>query len=101
MKDDVSEVPLTGCTVITGSSSLTNYSNNIRKDYIFNGGKWYLYRTQTNYNNYDVSSYNCINPTSLESYNIYKPLLFGVALLLFICFFVLIYKVVKGFFYVR
>ena len=96
MNDDVSDIPLTGCSVITGNNTLSNYNSNVRKDFIFNGGKWYLYRTQTNYNNYDISSYNCINPTTISSYAIYKPLFYGVAFILFCVAVFCFFKIIGG-----
>lgn len=98
MYDDVSAIPTTGCSVLTSDTSLSNYNGNVRKDFVFNGGKWYLYRTQTsNFNDYDVSSYNCIDVSSLYSYSVYTPFLYGVGFLLFFFVLMLVFKTIKGF----
>lgn len=94
--DDVSAIPTTGCSVITGNAALTNYTGNTRKDFIQNGGKWYLYRTQTSINNYDVSSYNCINVSDLHSNAVFEPLLYLVAFVLFISVVLLFRWSVRG-----
>lgn len=98
MYDDVSAIPSDGCSVLTSDTSLSNYNGRIRKDFVFNGGKWYLYRTQTStYNDYDISSYNCIDVSSLYSYQIFTPFVYGVAFLLFAVVVVLFFKTIKGF----
>lgn len=98
MKDDVVSIPTTGCSVLTGNSSLSNYNGRTRKDYIQNGGKWYLYRTQTStYSDYDITGYNCIDVSSLSSYEIYTPIIYSIGFGLFIFTIVLFYKTIKGF----
>lgn len=100
MKDDVSAIPTTGCTVVTGNTSLSNYIGRTRKDYIFIGGTWYLYRTSTsNYSDYDISGFNCIQPSDLNSYAVYTPIIYGVAFFLFICSVWLFFTTIKGFMY--
>lgn len=101
MHDDISSIPSTGCSVLTGEHSLSNYTGNTRKDFVFNGGKWYLYRTQqANYGDYDVSSYNCITISSLNSYAIYEPFVYSIAVVLFFATVILFYKTIKGFLHV-
>ena len=97
--DDVSDIPETGCTVLTSDRTVSNYNGNIRKDFVQNGGKWYLYRTQSSYNSYDISSYNCINPSVLDSYAYYKPIFYGIGFALFVFVLALVIKTVKGFLY--
>lgn len=100
MHDDVSSIPSDGCTVLTGTSSISNYNGRIRKDYVENGGKWYHYRTQTStYNDYDISSYTCIDVQQLNSYAVYQPFLYAVAFGLFLVVLALVIKTVKGFLY--
>ena len=98
MNDDISAIPSTGCSVITGNSTLSNYNGRTRKDFVFNGGVWYLYRTQTSYNNdYDISGYNCIDISSLNSYQIYTPIIYAIGFGLFLTTIVLFFKTIKGF----
>ena len=98
MHDDTSAIPSTGCSVLTGNNTISNYNGRTRKDFVFNGGRWYLYRTQSSaYNDYDISGYNCITVTSLNSYEIYKPFLYGVAFALFFVTIVIFFKTIKGF----
>ena len=95
-KDDISAIPSTGCSVLTGNSTISNYTNNTRKDFIQNGGKWYLYRTQTSINNYDVSSYNCLDLSNLHSNAVFEPLFYLVAFGLFIAAILLFRWSVRG-----
>lgn len=100
MNDDVSQIPTTGCSVLSSSDTLTNYTGNVRKDFTFSGGKWILYRTQTNnYSNYDVSGYNCIVIGDLKTYAIYEPFIYICAFGLFVFVIALFFKSVKGFLY--
>lgn len=94
--DDTSSIPSTGCSVITGNATITNYTGNTRKDFVQNGGKWYLYRTQTTINNYDVSNYNCITVSDLHSNAVFEPLLYLVAFVLFISVVLLFRWSVRG-----
>lgn len=83
--DDVSAINSNWCNVISGEHSISSYSGNTRKDYVFNGGKWYLYRTQySNYGNYDISMYECSNLSDLNSNAQYVPFFYGMAFCLFV-----------------
>lgn len=96
--EDFSAIPETGCNFITSPDNITNLSGNIRKDYVLNGGKWILYRTQTAINNYDTSTYNCLDvPATIDSYALQKPFLYGLGFLLAVCVIVLFFKTIKGF----
>lgn len=80
MNDDTSNIVSGGCNVLTASGSLSNYNGRYKRDYTFNGGRWILYRTQTSsYNDYDISSYNCISLDDLRTNSIYEPFLMAVA----------------------
>lgn len=98
MTDDVSIIPTTGCNVISDSDFISNYNGRIKKDYISVNGKWYLYRTSTSiYNDYDISPYNCIDVSTLNSNAVFVPFLYGLAFMLFAFVVVLFYKTIKGF----
>lgn len=100
MHDDVSAIPSDGCSVLTSSDTLSNYNGRTRKDFVQNGGKWHLYRTQySTHNDYDVSNYNCISVGSINSYAVYQPFLYAVAFGLFLVVLALVIKTVKGFLY--
>lgn len=101
MKDDVSQVASGGCNVLNSSDTLYNYNGARRYTYKFNGGKWYLYRTEYNFNNqnYDISSYTCINLDSLKSYAVYEPILNFMALCLVILVIYLFFKIIRGLLY--
>lgn len=100
--DDVSAIDNTYCNVLSSPNSISSYHNNIRKDFVFVGGTWYLYRTQTaSYGNYDTSNYNCIDISTLNSYAVYQPIIYAIAFMLFVFFIVLFYKVIKGVLYVK
>ena len=100
MRDDVSDIPANGCVVLTGERSLTHYNGNTRKDFVFNGGKWYLYRTQVaSYGNYDISSYTCIDRSVLNTNAVYEPFIYLTAFILAVCVIALFFKTIKGFIY--
>lgn len=86
MKDDVSEIDSSWCSVLTSSDTLVSYSpdRRTRSDYAFNGGRWFKYRTSTSSYGYDISGYTCITPSDLNSYAVYEPFIYLVAFLLFI-----------------
>ena len=100
MHDDVSSIPTSGCSVLSSTDTISNYNGNTRKDYVQNGGKWYLYRTQTsNYGDYDTSSYSCINVGDVNSYAVYEPFIYGLAFVLFVFVLAFVIKTIKGFLY--
>lgn len=86
MYDDVSEIDSSWCNVLTSSDTLVSYSGNRRIDYAFNGGRWFKWRSQTAYNNYDISGYTCIDISSLKSNAQFEPLylMCGFGLLVFL-----------------
>lgn len=95
-KDDVTAIPSTGCNVLTGNNSITNYTGNTRKDFVQNGGKWILYRTQSTINQYDTSSYNCIDLSILHSNAAFEPFFYLVAFSLFVAVVLLFRWSVRG-----
>lgn len=96
MRDDVSAIDSAWCNVLTSPTSLSSYSGNTRKDFVFNGGKWYLYRTQySNYNDYDTSNFSCLDVSNLNSNAVYEPIFH------FIGFFVFCFWLVLAWFLVR
>ena len=100
MRDDVSDIPANGCVVLTSERSISHYNGNTRKDYIFNGGKWYLYRTQTtSYGNYDISSYNCIDRSVLNTNAVYEPFIQFTSFILVAIVIFLFFKLIRGFLY--
>lgn len=86
MRDDASDIVSTGCSVLSSPGVITNYTSNIRRQYIFNGGKWYLYTTSRTTNPYDTSGYNCLNVNTLNSNAQFEPLylMCGLGLLIFL-----------------
>lgn len=100
MKDDVSMVRSGGCNVLSSSDTLINYNGNSRFTYHLNGGKWYLYRTEYNYNNqpYDISTYHCLTIDQLNSNAQFEPLFYFVAFILFMVGAGLFFKLVRRLF---
>lgn len=88
MKDDVSSIPSTGCTVISNSTTIYNYSNNTRRTYTEIGGKWYI-TAEAYYSTIPSGAY-CIDldEYSLKSYAVYEP--FYIFMSLTIALFILI-----------
>lgn len=98
--DDVSAISSSGCNVISSNNSISNYLGNTRKDYVKNGGTWYLYRTQhSNYGDYDTSSYNCIDITTLNSFPYMTPIYYMIGFCLCAFTLILFFKTIKGILY--
>lgn len=97
MNDDVSAIPTTGCNVLTGEKALTNYNQNVRKDFVFTGGRWILTRTSTAVNPYNITGYECIDVSTLSTNAQMVPVYFigGVAAAIFV--FALLYRLVRLF----
>lgn len=102
MHDDVTDIPSSGCSVLTSGTTLQWYSGNTRKDYSLNGGRWILYRTSTiNYGSYDITGFNCLDVSTLNSNAAFEPIFYGLAFGLFIFVLVLLKWVFGGFFHVN
>lgn len=99
MKDDTSQIVTTGCSVLSASDTIDNYTGNIHRKYVFNGGRWLLSQTSSRTYDYDVSGYNCIDVSTLNSNAIFEPFIYGLGFCLFIVSVVLVFKSVKGLFY--
>lgn len=67
MRDNFDAIPLEGCNFLSSSTSISNYRNGVRSDYVLYGGKWILTRTS----DYDriPNSYSCVDITNLGSSN--------------------------------
>lgn len=91
-KDDVSEINSSWCNVLTSSDTLVSYNNNRRIDYALNGGRWVKWRSQTSaYGSYDISSYTCIDISSLNSAAYFEPFYYLTAFFVFV-FSILLFK---------
>lgn len=98
MRDDVSAIPVNGCNVITATGSISNYNGNTRKDFVFNGSKWYPYRTQySTYGDYNISGYNCIDISTLNTNSAFEPIFYGLGFALCVLTVVVFFKTIKGF----
>lgn len=97
MEDDFSVIRSGGCNVLSGSDTIVNYNGNSRFTYHSLGGKWYLYRTEYNFNNqpYDISTYNCLTLTGLSSNAQFEPIFYGIAFFLFLVGAGLFFKLVR------
>lgn len=82
MKDDISEIPTSGCNVLSNSQTLYNYHSGVRRTFRQVGGKW----IQTEHSNYQTLSpqYDCIDITKLSSNAVYEPILYFISLALFL-----------------
>ena len=96
MYDDVSEINPEYCNVLTSSDTLVSYSGNRRIDYANNGGRWVKWRSQiSNYGNYDISGFTCIDISSLKSNAVFEPIYYMCAFGLFV-FLIVLCKYVLG-----
>lgn len=82
MTDDVSEIPTTGCNVVYSDSSIRNYSQNTRRDYVRLGRKWYLYSTSSYVN--VPSGINCVDIANVNSFPFMFPVYMFIAFVLVI-----------------
>lgn len=94
--DDVSEIDSSWCNVLTSSDTLVSYNGNRRIDYALNGGRWVKWRSQTSYNSYDISSYTCIDISTLRSNAQFEPIFYAIAFMLFITVVLLFKWSVRG-----
>lgn len=102
MRDDVSAIPVNGCNVISDYGFISNYNGSVKKDFILNGGKWYFYRTQnSSYGNYDITYYNCIDVSNLNSNAVFEPFIYFVAFCLVVFVLLLVRWVWGGMFHVN
>lgn len=80
MNDDVSDIPSTGCNVISNSSTIYNYTSNTRKTFIQIGGKWFY--TQSSTYTSIPTGYQCVDISSLNSKAEFYPIYILIALVL-------------------
>lgn len=101
MRDDVSAIDSTWCNVLTSSDTLVSYSpdRHSRSDYSFSGGRWIKYRTSTSTYGYDISGYNCITLSDLNSFAIYEPVLHFISFCLVGLVLYLFFRLIRGFLY--
>lgn len=99
MKDDVSAIPTTGCNIISSPDHIRNYTADryTYSDYYLMGDTWVKADQYTSSRQYDISTYQCINPQDLHSqysymYPIYETINFVLVGALFVFFFWLIFK---------
>lgn len=93
MTDDVSEIPVSGCSVLVSDSSLRNYNNGTRRDYVRLGNRWHLYQTST-YNQMPVGV-SCVDISTLSSYPFMYPVFAFIAFVLVVVVYVLWWFVFK------
>lgn len=95
--DDVSAVSASACNVLSSPTSLSSYiDSHTRFDYVFIGGKWLKYRTQTSTYGYDISGYNCVDVSTFNSYAWIEPIYYMIAFFLFLASVLLFRWSVRG-----
>lgn len=102
--DDTSLIPRTGCNILSSNNQIQNYSVDryTRKIFVFNGGKWYLQRTETQTYGWSIGSYECLSNDDLDNLNSnaqYVPFFYGMAFILFLVAVFAFFKSIKGFIY--
>lgn len=93
-KDDVSDIPTTGCNVLNSQSSLYNYNNGVRQTFVQVGGKWI--KTGENTYSYTPSGINCIDVSTLNSNAAFEPIFYAIAFMLFITVIIIFRWSVRG-----
>lgn len=102
MKDDVSAIPVNGCNVLADYGVVVNYNGSVKKEFINNGGKWYLFKTESSvYGDYNIAPYNCINVSDLNTNAVFEPFLYFISFCLVICVILLLKWVWGGLFRVN
>lgn len=98
--DDVTQIN-TGsgwCNVLTSPDTIIGYNGRNRRQYVFNGGKWYLWSSNTATNNYDISNYTCIDVSQLNSYALYEPFMMAIPAVMVLVSLMLVFWAIKGVF---
>lgn len=81
MKNDISEIPVSGCNYMTGATTLINRSGNVYKTFTLIGNKWV--NTRQTESNYPDNSYKCLTLSELPfAYEQFEPLYLTNALLI-------------------
>lgn len=92
-----SQILSASCNVLSGSNTITSYSNSnrTRKTWIRSGSSWYLYQTSTNNNGYNLDGYNCFDVSTLTyEYDYIYPVYEFISFCLIGFALILIYKVI-------
>lgn len=93
-KDDVSDIPTTGCNVLNSQSVIYNYYNGVRSSFVQIGGKW-IKNGETTYSYYP-SGLVCINVNQLNSNAQFEPIFYSIAFMLFITVIVIFRWSIRG-----
>lgn len=93
-RDDVSDIPTTGCNVLNNQSVIYNYYNGVRSSYVQVGGKW-LKNGETTYS-YNPGSLVCIDVRTLNSNAAFEPFFYLTAFILFVATILLFRWSVRG-----
>lgn len=93
-RDDVSDIPTTGCNVLNSQSSIYNYYNGIRQTFVQVGGKW-IKSSESGYS-YTPSGLICIDVNQLNSNAQFEPIFYAIAFMLFITVIVIFRWSIRG-----
>lgn len=93
-KDDVSDIPTTGCNVLNSQSSIYNYYNGVRQTFVQIGGKW-IKNGESSYT-YTPSGLTCIDVSTLNSNAAFEPIFYAIAFMLFVAVIILFRWSVRG-----
>lgn len=93
MTDDISEIPATGCNILSSPTTINNYSNGVRKTFYQLGGKW-IYASQQQYTNLPNNAV-CVDVSVFNSNSAFEPVYYGISFLLLVCVIYLWYSVIR------
>ena len=93
-KDDVSDIPTTGCNVLNSQNIIYNYYNGVRSSFVQIGGKW-IKNGETTYS-YNPGGLVCIDVSELKSNAAFEPIFYSIAFMLFITVIIIFRWSIRG-----
>lgn len=80
--DDTSAISSTACSTLVAPRTLEAFEGTQLKTYVFNGGRWFLSKTETVADPQDRLAYQCIDLSELDTYAVVEPFFKGASFLL-------------------
>lgn len=81
LADDTSAVSSTACSTLVAPRTLEAFEGIQLKTYVFNGGRWFLKKTET-VEPSERAGYQCIDISELNTYAVLEPAFKGASFLL-------------------
>jgi hypothetical protein len=95
MHDDTSAISSAACNTLVGSRTIESFENGQLKTYVFNGGRWFLEKTEGVEQGTRLE-YNCVDVSALNTYAVLEPAYKGAAFALAVAVLALCLKLIFG-----